>query len=45
MQLRWWIAPELNYVLPPLGSTKDVDFERRPKFTLKTKTFAVGKIA
>jgi hypothetical protein len=45
MRHRWWVASELNYVLPPPGSTRDVDFERRPKFTLKSKTFAVGKIA
>jgi hypothetical protein len=38
-------VPELNYFLPPLGSTRDVDFEWRPKFTPKSKTFAVGKIA
>jgi serine/threonine protein kinase len=42
---RWWIAPELNYVLPPPGSTRDVDFERRPKFTPKSETYAVGRIA
>jgi hypothetical protein len=24
MQYRWWITPELNYILPPLGSTRDV---------------------
>jgi hypothetical protein len=45
MQHNWWVAPELNYVLPPPGSTRDVDFERRPKFTPKSKTFAVGKVA
>jgi hypothetical protein len=42
---RWWVAPELNYVLPPPGSTRDVDFERRPKFTPKIETYAVGRIA
>jgi serine/threonine protein kinase len=42
---RWWVAPELNYVLPPLGSTRDPDFERRPQFTPKNETYAVGKIA
>jgi hypothetical protein len=45
MQHRWWVAPELNYVLPPLGSTKDVDFERLPKFTSKSETYTLGKIA
>jgi serine/threonine protein kinase len=42
---RWWVVPELNYVLPPPGSTRDVDFERRPKFTPKSETYAVGRIA
>jgi hypothetical protein len=45
MEHRWWVASELNYVLPPPGSTRDPDFERRPKFTPKNETFAVGKIA
>jgi serine/threonine protein kinase len=45
MQHRWWVAPELNYVLPQPGSTKDVDFERRPKFTPKSETYVVGRIA
>jgi hypothetical protein len=40
MRNRWWVAPELNYVLPPPGSTRDVDFERRPKFTPKSETYA-----
>jgi hypothetical protein len=45
MQCRWWVAPELNYILPPPGSTRDVDFERRPKYTSKSEKFAVDKIA
>jgi hypothetical protein len=45
MQHKWWVAPELNYVLPPPGNRRDVDFNRRPKFTPKSETFAVGKIA
>jgi hypothetical protein len=45
MQRRWWIASELNYVLPLLGNTRDVDFEWRPKFTPKIETFAVDKIS
>jgi hypothetical protein len=45
MEHRWWVTPKLNYVLPPLGSTKDVDFEQQPKFIPKSKTFAVDKIA
>jgi serine/threonine protein kinase len=45
MQHRWWVALELNYVLPPPGSTRDPDFERRPKFTPKNETYAVGRIA
>jgi hypothetical protein len=45
MQHRWWVTLELNYVLPPPGSTRDVDFEQRPKFTPKSETYAVGKIA
>jgi hypothetical protein len=45
MQQRWWVAPELNHVLPLLGSTRDVNFNRRPKFTPKNETFAVDKIA
>jgi hypothetical protein len=35
----------LNYVLPPPGSTRDVDFERWPKFTPKNETYAVRKIS
>jgi hypothetical protein len=42
---RWWVAPELNYVIPHAGSSKDLDFERRPNFTPKSETYAVGKIA
>jgi hypothetical protein len=45
MQHKWWVIPQLNYVLPPPGSTKDVDFEQRPKFTPKSETYAMGKIA
>jgi hypothetical protein len=45
MQHRWWVVPELNYVLPPPGSTRDPDFKRQPKFTLKSETYAVGRIA
>jgi serine/threonine protein kinase len=45
MEHRWWVAPELNYFLPLPKSTRDLNFERRPKFTLKSETFAVGKIA
>jgi hypothetical protein len=45
MRNRWWVAPELNYVLPPAGSTRDVDFEQWPKFTPKSETYAVGRIA
>jgi serine/threonine protein kinase len=44
MRNRWWVAPELNYVLPLLGSTRDVDFERWPKFTPKSETYAMGRI-
>jgi hypothetical protein len=35
----------LNHVLPPPGSTRDVDFERWPKFIPKSETYAVGRIA
>jgi hypothetical protein len=28
MEHRWWVALELNYVLPPPRSTMDPDFER-----------------
>ena len=42
---RWWVAPELNYVLPRPGSSRDADFERRPNYTPKSEAFAVGKIA
>jgi hypothetical protein len=45
MRNRWWVASELNYVLPLPGSTRDVEFERRPKFTPKSETYAVGRIA
>jgi serine/threonine protein kinase len=45
MQHRWWVAPELNYVLPPSRSTRDPDFKWRPKFTPKSETDAVGRIA
>ena len=44
MQHRWWVMPELNYVLPPLGSTRDGDFKWQPKFTPKNETYAVGRI-
>jgi hypothetical protein len=44
MQPRWLVVPELNYVLPSPGSTRDVDFERHAKFTPKSETFVVGKI-
>lgn len=42
---RWWVAPELNYVLPRPGSSRDADFERRPSYTPKSEAFAVGRIA
>jgi hypothetical protein len=45
MEHRWWIAPKLNYVLPLPRSTRDVDFEWQPKFTPKSETYVVGKIA
>jgi hypothetical protein len=45
MRNRWWIALEMNYVLPPPESTKDPDFERQSQFTPKSETYAVGKIA
>jgi hypothetical protein len=45
MRNRWWVAPELNYVLPPPRNTTDPDFEQRPKFTPKSETYAVGRIA
>jgi hypothetical protein len=45
MQHKWWVAPELNYVLPPSRSTRDVDFEWRPKFTPKNETYAMDRIA
>jgi hypothetical protein len=28
MRNRWWVAQELNYILPPPRSTRDVDFEQ-----------------
>jgi hypothetical protein len=45
MEHRWWVMPELNYILPLLRSTRDLDFKRQPKFTPKNETYAVGKIA
>jgi hypothetical protein len=45
MEHRWWDALELNYVLPPPESTRDPDFEWQPKFTPKSETYVVGKIA
>jgi hypothetical protein len=45
MQGRYRVAPELNNVLPPLGSSRDADFERRPRYTPKSETFVVGRIA
>jgi hypothetical protein len=45
MRNRWWVAPKFNYVLPLPRSTRDVDFERRPKFTPKIEMYAVGRIA
>jgi hypothetical protein len=45
MHGRYWVAPELNYVLPPPRSKRDVDFERRPRYTPQSEMFAVGKIA
>ena len=45
MQHKQWVAPELNYVLPPPGSTRDVDFERPPKFTSKSEMYVVDKIS
>ena len=45
MEHKWWIALEWNYVLPPLRSTRDVDFKEQPKFALKNETYVVGKIA
>jgi hypothetical protein len=45
MEHKWWVALELNYFLLPPGSTRDPDFERWPKFTPKSETYAVGKIA
>jgi hypothetical protein len=45
MQGKYWVAPKLNYVLPPLGSSRDADFERRLRYTPKRETFVVGKIA
>jgi hypothetical protein len=29
MRDRYWVVLELNYVLPPPGSSRDADFERR----------------
>jgi serine/threonine protein kinase len=45
MHGRYWVAPELNYVLPPPGSSRDADFERRPRYTPQSETFALDKIA
>jgi hypothetical protein len=45
MQYKWWVVLELNYVLLPPKSTRDLDFEQRPKFTPKSETHVVGKIA
>ena len=42
---KWWIMPELNYVLPQLGSSRDLDFKWRPSFTPKSEAYAMGKIA
>ena len=42
---RWWVIPELNYVLPQLGNSRDLDFERWLSFTPKSEAYAVGKIA
>ena len=41
---RWQVALELNYILPLLESTKDVQFKKRPKSTLKSETFAMAKL-
>ena len=43
MQHRWWVVLELNFVLLSFGSTKDVQFKKQLKLTLKNKTFAVDK--
>jgi serine/threonine protein kinase len=45
MQHRWWVVPELNYVLLLPGSTRDPNFERWPQFTPKSEMYVVGKIA
>ena len=45
MHNRWWVVPELNYILLPPGSTKDPDFEWRPNFTPKSEMYAMDKIA
>ena len=45
MHKKWSIAPELNYVLPLPGSTRDPDFELRPNFTPKSETYAMDRIA
>jgi hypothetical protein len=44
MQDRYWVALELNYVLPPPGNNRDADFERWSRYTPKSKTFVVSKI-
>jgi hypothetical protein len=35
MPPRWWVALELNYILPPPRSTRNVDVERQSKYTKK----------
>ena len=45
MHNKWWVALELNYVLPPPRSTRDPNFEQRPNFTPKSETYAMGRIA
>ena len=44
MQCKWWVASELNYVLPPPGSTRDIDFERRSKSTPNKKHLQWAKL-
>ena len=44
MQHKWWIAPELNYILLLPRNTRDVDFERWPKFTLKIEAYALVEL-
>jgi pyruvate-formate lyase len=39
-----WVVLKLSYILlPPMGS-RDAQFERWPSLTLKSETFAIGKI-